>query len=885
MWTRRPGAREARSRATRSPAPERASGATMRAAVLLVTLAGCFAPDLPNGEIPCPQSICPDGFYCADDGKCYEDGTSPRPCDAGYHRVGGVCADIDECTAGTAACDVHADCDNVPGTYHCACRAGWSGDGKTCADIDECTAGTAGCSPDATCTNGPGNYSCLCNAGFAGDGRSCYPDYVQVSVDGDHGCGVRSDGALYCWGSNARGQLGLGASVPRSLAPARVVGWWKQVAAALGFTCGIQADDTLWCWGDGSCGQLGNGAGGGCRAPLMAAQPVPVVAPGATWKHVSTSPQFACAIAIDGSLWCWGQNASGRLGLGDALPSPNVPTRVGDATDWSAVATGGTHTCGLRAGKLNCFGDNGLGQLGDGGVATPYAPVPKQIGGASSWIAVAAGQSHTCAVLGDHTLYCWGDDTFGQLGAGTPPGPQAAPIPLPGTFSTVTAGAYHTCGRRVAGGVACWGRNRSGEVGDGTFDERDAPATVAATTDLGQLAAGSDVTCGLAADGHVFCWGWNGQAALGVGRGGPREAPAEVGNGTWKALAAGATHACGIRADDSLWCWGGNEQGQLGVGVTGGDRDAPQPILPGTSFVAVATSVRNTCAVATGGALYCWGENATGQVGTGTAGGNVDAPQKIGDAYAAVALGDTHACGLAGGSLSCWGDNTYGQLGLGAGIGSQAAPAPVSAGWDAIACGGYHTCGRRDGELWCWGYNGAGAVGNGDAQGAPVRAPQRIGADADWSLVTGGESHTCGLRDVSGARRLYCWGDGFYGQLGNGTSGTGALLRAPGGLGSVSWSFVGAGYLRTCAVRQDGVLNCWGYNGPNGLLGLGTIGDAPVASTPTPVGSRSDWGQVALGWTMSLAVSRTGMPLAWGADDVGQIGDDATYFETPTPLN
>jgi hypothetical protein len=209
----------------------------------------------------------------------------------------------------------------------------------------------------------------------------------------------------------------------------------------------------------------------------------------------------------------------------------------------------------------------------------------------------------------------------------------------------------------------------------------------------------------------------------------------------------------------------------------------------------------------------------------------------------------------------------------------------VSTGWDAVACGGFHTCGRRGGELWCWGYDGAGAVGNGDGQGAPVRAPQRIGVDADWVLVTGGESHTCGLRDVAGARRLYCWGDGFYGQLGNSTSGDGALLRAPGGLGSASWLAVAAGYLRTCAVRGDGILNCWGYNGPNGLLGLGTTGDVPAVATPTPVGGRTDWGQVTLGWTMSLALTQTGMPLAWGADDVGQIGDDATYFETPTPLD
>ncbi len=229
-----------------------------RAALALAVLAGCFAPDLANGQIPCgPAGECPASMSCAVDKKCWSAGTGPAPCAAGTTRVDGVCTDIDECQAGTAACDVHATCTNTPGSYTCSCKPGWTGDGKTCTDVDECRTGAAACDAHATCTNTPGSYTCACNPGWTGDGRTCAQSFSQVASAGDHGCAVRGDGALFCWGDNGVGQLGLGMGQPGTRAPVQVgAAPWTQVAVASrfgtggGYSCGIQKDGSLWCWGD-----------------------------------------------------------------------------------------------------------------------------------------------------------------------------------------------------------------------------------------------------------------------------------------------------------------------------------------------------------------------------------------------------------------------------------------------------------------------------------------------------------------------------------------------------------------------------------------------------------------------------------------------------------
>ncbi len=239
-------------------------------------------------------------------------------------------------------------------------------------------------------------------------------DWQQVSANGVHTCGVRTDGSLWCWGSNGWGQLGLGDMMERH-APARVGSAtdWRQVAAGYSHTCGVWTDGSLWCWGWNQFGQLGLGDTTNRTTTAR-------VGSATDWQQVSTSKSHTCGVRMDGSLWCWGSNGQGQLGQGDSGwgTERTMPARVGSVTDWQQVSAGYSHTCGVRTdGSLWCWGGNVDGQLGLGD--TTRRREPTRVGSATDWRQVgAAGGSHTCGVRTDGSLWCWGSNVDGQLGLG-----------------------------------------------------------------------------------------------------------------------------------------------------------------------------------------------------------------------------------------------------------------------------------------------------------------------------------------------------------------------------------------------------------------------------------------------------------------------------------
>jgi alpha-tubulin suppressor-like RCC1 family protein len=193
---------------------------------------------------------------------------------------------------------------------------------------------------------------------------------------------------------------------------------WASVTTGGDHTCGIQLDGTLWCWGRNLHGQLGLGDARDSDRPQQ-------VQSDATWTDVTAGAQHTCAITDDATLWCWGDNDSGELGLGDETDR-SVPTEVGESGGWSDVAAGlpycefgcvHVHTCASRSdGSLWCWGDNARGELGLGDKADRL--VPGEVNG-SSWAgAVGAGGADSCGVQADNTLWCWGGNNFGRLGLG-----------------------------------------------------------------------------------------------------------------------------------------------------------------------------------------------------------------------------------------------------------------------------------------------------------------------------------------------------------------------------------------------------------------------------------------------------------------------------------
>src|SRR2546427_6303076 len=255
--------------------------------------------------------------------------------------------------------------------------------------------------------------------------------------------------------------------------------------------------------------------------------------------------------------------------------------------------------------------------------------------GISTAVAVAAGCFHTCALLANGTVQCWGENDFGQLGNGTSdpvPGSPTTVNPTPVTVSGMTtavaisAGGWHTCARLGDGRVQCWGQNTYGQLGDGATIAPSAPSrsptpvTVTGITTAVAMEAGIFHTCALLADGTLQCWGRNDEGRLGNGTTANSSTPTTVSGITPAAVAPGAEHACALFQDGTVRCWGDNNWGQLGNNsAVGATSTTPSTAVTGiTTATAASSGAEHTCAVLQGGFVQCWGRNTDGRLGNGT---------------------------------------------------------------------------------------------------------------------------------------------------------------------------------------------------------------------------------------------------------------------------
>ncbi len=329
---------------------------------------------------------------------------------------------------------------------------------------------------------------------------------------------------------------------------------------------------------------------------------------------VQANEYFTCGQRSDGTLGCWGTDAVGQLGDG---PEPNpggatLPVRVD--LEAGLLRLGAFHACGSSADGLSCWGGNEYGQVGVGGSFDTLSPAQVGVGNVS---ALAAGGWHTLAVTEDGELYCWGRNDRGQCLAGGDESygvPTSIEPPLP-NIEEVAAGALFSCARSTDGEVWCWGSNSNGELGtDG--GSIGAPGAVPGLPPLISLAVGDFHACGLSADdGSVWCWGRSNLGQTGdVSRLAiPYAAHIVSGLPPMQGLAVGDDHSCAW-SDAELYCWGTNASGQLGVDVPGG----PLPQLVDIETVtAMSMGREHTCAVTQTPEILCWGGNAVGQLGNG----------------------------------------------------------------------------------------------------------------------------------------------------------------------------------------------------------------------------------------------------------------------------
>ncbi|AKT37437.1 EGF domain-containing protein [Chondromyces crocatus] len=775
---------------------------------------------------------------------------------------------IDECAEGTHTCAANADCIDTSAFYECACHPGYEGDGRTCTDIDECASLLDDCDPLATCTNEPGSFSCSCPSGTTGDGRTCEPLYLTVAAGQYHACAIRQDGTMWCWGHNTSGQVGTGTADPFFVKPMAVGGArdWTRVVAGGSFTCALNEAHRILCWGTNGSGQLGDGTATNRNAPTLLTggiddwvtlesgsahtcairesgalycwgynirgqigdgtttnrnQPVQVGTD--HWLDVSAGNEFTCGVRDDHTLWCWGLNTSRQLGDNTSAGTRPTPTREATlATDWAQVSTGGGYACGVKLdGSRWCWGTNALAQAGNGAQLPVTLTLPQRVDEDTTWARIDAGEHAACALRADRSLWCWGEGSLGQTAQ---PGAEG-PLPTPAQVGadtdwlTVASGLRFACGVQEGGRLSCWGSASRGATGLGFSSDRTTPTPAGSATDWTTIAVQLDNGCGLRGAGNLYCWGRNAYGHLGDATTVTRVEPTPIGAGkVWKRIALGRTHTCGIADESGLdqpLCWGWDNNGEQGNGAALGAQTSPAPVvLPvpiDVPWVEIATGYNHACAVRQDGTLWCWGRNASGQLGDGTLTGRQQPvralPAAATDWTSVVAHGDT-TCGLrASGALHCWGGNGSGQLGLGHTTSPVHTPTLVDGGpWAAVDISANHTCGvDTNGSLWCWGRNANSEAGIGNAVN-PLTQPTRVGQDSDWARPFLGQGlFTCALKTNGD---LYCWGAGSYGQLGLGSL---TSFNTPQRVPSLApWDTAAIGNEHTCGVSSEGRLFCWG---------------------------------------------------------------------------
>lgn len=667
---------------------------------------------------------------------------------------------------------------------------------------------------------------------------------------------------------------------------------------------------------------------------------------GAAGNHTAT-----CAWSESGRAWCWGtRDDTGRSFFtnitDDNLLAPRPRTDFSDVREMAlnlfetcaitragaldcasaepddpgrperqvnsgarSVAAAGAHTCVLLDdGRVRCrftLGRNGAdrGQLGRGtldGGASPDAFdfVRDPSGPLTGVTAIAAGETHTCALKADG-VWCWGSNAYGQLGslprAGSPrcadgpcdPWPQRV-TGLSGTITAITAGTFHTCARSAAGALWCWGRNGERALGpvtgalvcppDAGLQDGCAVPQQANVSDVQQVTAGDGWTCvarGPATGAtEVRCWGRGYEAASGS---------VIDGAAPLRTLIHGTNHACVITQAGALRCWGDGGSGQIADGRGYSPTAAPVSGLTAGS-VALGLGESHTCAALDGGQARCWGLNEATQLGARSSERAIGAPSvvQLGAGVpltnvTQLAAGDSHTCARRGdGTLVCWGSAYSGQLGPGLAPLSPASDPRVVPGLTgalSVHAGEFFTCARSDGGVECWGENRACETTRGFDAGAC--SPEQHAETQTVPLagvvpvnVATGQSHTCAWGSDG---RVSCWGDNDMGQA-NGHPRT--VDRVPptildAGLGAVM--DMGAGSDITCAVLTSGAVWCWGDN-TRGALGRELLDPRTPAGAPAPVVGVTDALKVRVGYQFACALVRSGRVFCWGRNDYGQLG-------------
>jgi len=694
-------------------------------------------------------------------------------------------------------------------------------------------------------------FICLPAVSFASETTAAGPkiaagDYHTVLLD--------SDSSVWTWGNNMSGQLGNNSS-SSSATPVQVVSTYGTghqygiiaVAAGNAHSVALGAGGNVLTWGENSFGQLGTGNNDGSGIPVVVADSDGT---GILNKvtAIAAGREHTLALKSDGTVLAWGKNDQGQLGLDPtATAASNLPVQVAGLTSIIGIASAGAHSLALKSdGTVWTWGGNGSGQLGDNTLTARYNPA--QVKGSSGSgvlsgvIKLAAGRGHSLALLDDGTVWAWGNNGTGQT--------ALIPVKVSGLGYVTSISAGEMRSFAIAGTTRYgWGANEYGQVGDGTTSDRLTPSAISGLDGAATIVAGRYHSAAVTADGKVWTWGHNNFGQLGDGTATDRLAPAMVTGltvGKITAIAAGEAHSMAVESNGYVWSWGDNVSGQLGSGDYL-DGLSPARTAAGVGIANVISPAAgriSSLALSSKGTVYSWGDNSQGQLGIG----------------------------------STTDSNTPGYVWLGL--------LPFFGVKSVAASGDFALALKADGTVWAWGDKTFDQLGRGDGSTTDILSPvQSWSGQLDGvTAIAAGRYHA--LAQISNGT-IRSWGYNALGQLGDGT--TSNSTTAPkvvkegtdiisGTLGNVA--AVAAGNNHSLALLSSGVVMSWGYNG-YGQLGNNDASHqsqkrAALVVSNTGTGFLGRVRAIAAGANHSLALLDDSTVWAWGNNTYGQLGNGTT---------
>ncbi len=650
--------------------------------------------------------------------------------------------------------------------------------------------------------------------------------FDSISLGKEHRCGIAKNGGfLYCWGSNFYGQIGNGSDV---FAPTvvKILPNDKFLSYATGArnTYAVATTGKLYAWGDNSKGQLAKPA----SDSFLNRSPQEIKLSGKTFFTVTAGDRFFCTISNEGkntlgnygNLYCAGDNSSGQVGIGDISNAETRLSQVGNKK-YISVSAGRAHACAVTVDqKVECWGNNHLGQLSYDPRYIYISTTPEEITSTIdmnfsfiNFSSVFLFNNSSCAITIDGIPYCFGDNNFGQLGGVPQEGsvlvkdefgnsfyshfnPKTPFAGLSFPFVSLTGNSRSTCGLTENNSMQCWGfisKNTytSLSVGDenlcgvsyngqrafcsssmnGLPNDLANPWNSPITTPWAsqqrflQVSVGKTHTCGASSNGELYCW-TNPNSSSSV----QNIYPEVVSSVTSKIskIVLGQNHACLINQNDgSMKCTGNNSDGQLGDGTYNNTSMLSQFVsvtAPHVSFTDLAMTKSSTCAISSSNDVYCFGSNQFGELGIGSSVKNSSVPEKIVNLkLSSISAGLNHYCGIVldatqnENKMVCWGDNSFQQTGSIHRFDTSPVQVKNSALFLSVALGQNTSCAvNMDKIAYCFGSNATGIISKNLDLRFFLLATQ-VQTDKRFMSLSLGNKVACGVSSLD--YTAHCWGN------------------------------------------------------------------------------------------------------------------------------